>query len=235
MSRKTAITAILAFAMIAIWNFQLFIDWRNGIASVNSAWRSSVVNDAAAVSAEEPQLWQEIKKTVVEVDPEIGFVPTFAPAIEAAEGKRIELPGVGFLLSSGLLEDEHGEEQITNFLLLPSHGGVAWCCGLAPIPNHKFSVLVECENVTDLLSKIDPQSKAFFVTVEGTLRLQKENSINSLYTLEDAAITFMEMREVLPPNVMNLCLNQPMANLVGDSNRSSGTASSVRPQRTQGN
>ncbi|MEM6365191.1 MAG: hypothetical protein AAF745_12245 [Planctomycetota bacterium] len=226
MSRKTALTAMLTLAMIAIWNFQLFMDWKNGIASVNPAWRSSTVKDVAAAAAAEPKLWQEIKKTVIKEDPETGFIPTFSPTILAAKGERIELPGVGFLLSSGLHQDETGKETITEFLLLPSHEGVAWCCGLAPIPNHEFSVLVDCENVPDLPSKIDPQSKAFFVSVEGTLHLQKDNSINSLYTLDHVAIEFLEMEDVLPPNVINLCLNQPMSSFVNDSTRLDGTDTS---------
>ncbi|MEM9367159.1 MAG: hypothetical protein AAGD07_14295 [Planctomycetota bacterium] len=233
MSRKTTITVILTLAMITVWNFQLFMDWKNGITTVNPAWRSSSMQEAVAVSATEPKLWQEIKKTIVEEDPQTGFVPKFAPTIQAAEDNRVELPGVGFLLSSGLHEDETGVEKITEFLLLPSHGGVAWCCGLAPIPNHEFSVLVECENVTDLPSKIDPRRKAFFVSVEGTLRLQKDNSIQALYTLEDVAITFLAMEDVVPPNVMNRCLNQPMSSLVSDSTSSSSANSLVRPARSQ--
>lgn len=229
MSRKTVLTVILTLAMIIIWNFQLFRDWNNGSATVNPAWQPSPAKNLAAVSTTEPKLWQEIKKTILENDTDTGFMATFSPTIEAAANERIELPGVGFLLTSGLHKDENGEERITEFLLLPSHGGVAWCCGLAPIPNHEFSVLVDCRNVTDLPSMIDPQSKAFFVSVEGTLRLQKENSINSLYTLEDVAIKFLTMADILPPNVMNICLNQPMSSLVENPSSSGGTTSSIRP------
>ncbi len=48
------------------------------------------------------------------------------------------------------------------------------------------------------------------MSVEGILRLQKDNSISSLYTLEDVAIEFIDMKDVLPPDVKNLCLDQPM-------------------------
>ncbi|MEM9826390.1 MAG: hypothetical protein AAF958_07360 [Planctomycetota bacterium] len=209
MSRRTILTAVLTVIMIAIWNARLFLDWNRGRAAIQPAWQSSSPV-AMQTSSTEPELWREIKKTVVEEDPEIGFVPTFSQAVYAAHGNRVELPGVGFILSSGVQENEAGEEWITEFLLLPSHGGVAWCCGLTPIPNHEFSVLVECANVPSLPKKIDPKQTAFFVNVEGTLRLEKENSINSLYTLENVEIEFLEMKDVLPPNVLNLCLNQPM-------------------------
>ena len=127
MSRKTVLTVILTLAMIIIWNFQLFRDWNKGSATVNPAWQPSPAKNLAAVSTTEPKLWQEIKKTILENDTDTGFMAPFSPTIEAAANERIELPGVGFLLTSGLHKDENGEERITEFLLLPSHGGVAWC------------------------------------------------------------------------------------------------------------
>ena len=231
MSRKTLTTATLTLAMIAIWNFQLFKDWKNGAATVNTAWRPSPAKTVAAVSATEPELWREIKKTVLDNDTDVGFNATFSPTIKAVANKSIELPGVGFLLSSGLHQDENGNERISEFLLLPSRDGVAWCCGLAPIPKHEFSVLVDCKNVPDLPSRIDQDSKAFFVSVKGTLRLEKDNNINSLYTLEDVAIKFLKMADVAPPNVLNACLNKPMQPHTNTGSGFNDTTSSTPSQR----
>ncbi|MEM9412098.1 MAG: hypothetical protein AAGA30_13355, partial [Planctomycetota bacterium] len=89
-------------------------------------------------------------------------------------------------------------------------GGVAWCCGLSPIPNFEFSVVVDCPGTPFLASKTDPKSSAVFVTVEGTLRLQKENKMNSLFTLEDTHIEFVDIEDVAPPNVLNQCLQKPL-------------------------
>ena len=69
------------------------------------------------------------------------------------------------------------------------------------------SRLQECDG---LASRIDQNSKAFFVSVQGTLRLEKDNKINSLYTLEDVAIKFLKMADLTPPNVLNACLNKPI-------------------------
>ncbi|MEM8670107.1 MAG: hypothetical protein AAGG48_21445 [Planctomycetota bacterium] len=211
MKRKQAIfTGILALVMITIWNSWLFMDWKIKNAPGSSVWLDSPNNVSNSVSRPEAQLWKDIKRTIVWENPSGGFEPQFAPSVLNAEGSRVELPGVGFLLSSGL-RNEGDEEEVTEFLLLPGDGGVAWCCGLTPIPNHEFSVLVQCPDSPFLTARIDPQSPGFFVNVKGTLRLQKENSINSLYTLDDVEIQFIDIEDVLPPNVMNLCLNQPMA------------------------
>lgn len=210
MNRQAINTGVMAIALIAVWNSWLFVDWKNANVPRNSVWQNAPNNIVNTVKPLEPKLWQDIKKTSVNETPDGRFQPTFDEAVAAADGKRVKLPGVGFLLSSGLRENEQGEGEVTEFILLPGDGGVAWCCGLTPIPNHEFSVLVECPDAPFLASKVDPRSPAFFVSVEGILRLQKDNSINSLYTLEDVAIEFIDMKDVLPPNVMNVCLNQPM-------------------------
>lgn len=206
MNRKTVLTGILTITIIAVWNSKLFLDWKNF-----KMGRLSATPTATTENLNEPQLWRDIKKTSVEENQDGEFEPRFDPSVLAVEGQRVALPGVGFLLSSGLSDNKDGKEEVTEFLLLPGDGGVAWCCGLTPIPNHEFSVLVDCGESPLLASRVDPKTPGFFVNVEGTLRLQTDNSINSLYTLEDVAIEFIEMKDVLPPNVMNLCLNQPMA------------------------
>ena len=207
---QVILTGFLAVTISVIWNGALFVDWQKTSAPWNVAWRSGANNRVKTIDSQEPVLWQAIKKTVVNESPDSGFDPQFDDAVIALNGKVVELPGVGFLLSSGLGETEKGEEEVTEFLLLPSHGGVAWCCGLSPIANHEFSVLVDCHNAPFSPSKIDPKNPAFFVNVRGTLRLQQSNTLNALYTLDDATIEFIDVQDILPLNVKNLCLNQPL-------------------------
>lgn len=209
MKKQQIIIGMMAAVLITAWNSRLFVDWKNGSLPNNSATQAPSKSTGDTVETPEPQLWLDIKKTTVDEAAD-GAEPRFDASVVAADGTRVKLPGVGFLLSSGLRENEEGKEEVTEFLLLPGDGGVAWCCGLTPIPRFEFSVLVECPDAPFLASKSDPKSSALFVSVEGILRLQKDNSINSLYTLEDVAIEFIDIRDVLPPNVMNMCLNQPM-------------------------
>lgn len=206
---KQAVAIGVAVAVTAAWNSWLFVGWKHANVLTNRTWQGPS-NSGDEVMTAEPKLWLDIKKTSVGATSDGRLDLTFDESLVAVDGKRVELPGVGFLMSSGLRENEQGEEEVTEFLLLPGDGGVAWCCGLTPIPNQEFTVLVECRDAPFLASEVDPRSPAFFVNVEGILRLQKDNSINSLYTLEDVAIEFIDMKEVLPPNVMNMCLNQPM-------------------------
>jgi len=188
MRRQEIVIGFFAVAMIALWNDQIFLNWK----SKNNLWsdakattvESPLGNSVSSAGALEPKLWRDIKKTSVSVTPDGKFQPTFDESVLAENGKRVELTGVGFLLSSGLRKNERGEEEVTEFLLLPAEGGVAWCCGLTPISKHEFSVLVACPDNPFSASEIDPRSPAFFAKVEGTLRLEKENSINALYTLE---------------------------------------------------
>jgi len=123
-------------------------------------------------------------------------------------GKRPE----EFFYGGGLHKSDvpQFEEEVTEFLLLPSDGGVAWCCGLSPIAKQEYSVLVDCRDAPFSPSNIDLKNPAFFVNVSGILCLQKENTLNALFTLEDVKLEFIEIEDVLPPNVMNLCLNQQM-------------------------
>ncbi|MEL6109230.1 MAG: hypothetical protein AAFU85_24750 [Planctomycetota bacterium] len=210
MKRQTIITGVLTIIMIVIWNSMLFLDWSKTSSPFLPAWQNSAGDVLNTVNTSEPQLWQDIKKTVVKQSPDTGFDPQFDPAVISIEGTQVELPGVGFLLSSGLGENAEGEEEVSEFLLLPSYGGVAWCCGLSPIAKHEFSVLVDCHDHPFPASKVDPRSPAFFVNVKGTLQLEQENTLNALYTLEDVTIDFVDIEEILPPNVKNLCLDRPM-------------------------
>lgn len=210
MNRQATVVGVLAVAVIAIWNSWVFLDWSSKDASGNQAWWSPPQDIVNSPSKQEPQLWLDIKKTLVAETPDGGTDPEFDEAVLAAEGKPVELPGVGFLLSSGLEENGQGDKVVTEFLLLPGNGGVALCCGLAPIPKYEFSVLVECPNAPFRYTKTDPKTSAMFVRVVGVLRLRKDNSISSLYTLEDASIEFIDIEEVLPPNTKNLCLDRPM-------------------------
>lgn len=213
MKKPVLIVGGLVVTTITIWNSWLFFDWKNK----NSLWFASLRNPVSGfmskVSGEgtqESQLWQDIKKTAIGESPEGTFEPIFHESVLAADGTRVELTGVGFLLSSGLHINEENEEVVTEFLLLPAEGGVAWCCGLTPISKHEFSVLVDCADNPFSASKFDPKNPSFFVRVDGTLRLERENTINALYTLEDIAIDFLDIQDVLPPNVINICLDQPM-------------------------
>ncbi|MEM6470494.1 MAG: hypothetical protein AAF802_13140 [Planctomycetota bacterium] len=210
MSRQAVKTVVLAIAMIVVWNVWVYFDWKRSGASPDGVLGNAADIRGAAAGNPEPQLWKDIKMTSVKETSEGTFEPTFAKSVRAAEGERVVLPGVGFFLSSGLQEDENGNEEVSEFLLLPAAGGVAWCCGLTPIPNHEFSVLVDCGDEPFSPDNMDPKNPSFFVRVEGVLRLQKPNSINSLYTLEDVQINFIGMEDVIPPNVMNLCLEKPM-------------------------
>lgn len=178
----------------------MLLDWKN-------TGRSG--RDRNFVGSPESALWKNIKKTTLE-DTDGGLVPKFDSSVVALNGKRIELQGVGFLLKSGVRDTDRGEKEILEFMLLPGHGGVAWCCGLTAIPDIRYSVLVECPDTPFPIAKVDPSNSSVFVNVAGTLRLQKPNSIESLYTLEEASIEFVGIEDVLPPNVMNQCLNQPM-------------------------
>ncbi|MEM7456411.1 MAG: hypothetical protein AAF456_18845 [Planctomycetota bacterium] len=199
MSKKAILIGLVVFVVIVSWNSILLLIWQNpnGPGAENVAYA-------------EPQLWQDIKKTSVENQDDSGFNPEFDESLTAVDGERVELPGVGFLLTSGVQENEQGEQEVVEFLLLPGEGGVAWCCGLTPIPKVEYSVVVQCSGDPFQLSRFDHGSSAVFVNVEGTFRLQKENSMNSLYTLEDVSIEFIDMEDVVPPNVMNQCLNEPM-------------------------
>ncbi len=199
---------IMAIGVIATWNSWLFVEWNS--ASTKNTWQNPPNNIGNTVTTPEPKLWVDIKKTSVEETPDGGFEPKFDESVVAAEGKQVELPGVGFLLSSGLRENEKGEEEVTEFLLLPGDGGVAWCCGLSAIPHAEISVLVECPDSPFLKSKADPKSSTVFVKVKGTLRLMKKSKYNAFYTLEDAAIEFIDLEDVMPTSVMNACLNRPM-------------------------
>ena len=201
MKKKTIVIGIMTFVLITAWNIWQFSDWRN---------MNSPRSNGETVEKPEPTLWLDIKKTSMDKTPDGGFEPKFDESVTAADGTRVKLPGVGFLLNSGVRKNDKGENEVTEFLLLPGNGGVAWCCGLTPIPNFEFSVLVECPDTPFLTSKAAPKSSAVFVSVEGILRLQKKNSIDTLYTLEDVLIEFIDMKDVLPPNVRNLCLDQPM-------------------------
>jgi hypothetical protein len=211
MKKRQAIgIAVLAVTLIVIWNASLFLDWQKQ----NSTWSGGmqITGNTLAYTAntQEPELWQAIKRTTMNEGTDNGFDPQFDESVLALDGKQVELPGVGFLLSSGLGNNEQGEEEVTEFLLLPSDGGVAWCCGLSPIAKQEFSVLVDCSGAPFSPSNIDTKNPAFFVKVEGVLCLQKENTLNALYTLENARVEFIEIEDVLPPNVMNLCRNQQM-------------------------
>jgi hypothetical protein len=190
---------IAAFALIVSWNSLLFLDWMNpnGLSSANTA------------SAPEAKLWQDIKKTIADETKDRGLVPTFDQSVIASENAAVELRGVGFLLKSGVNQNSQGEKTVSEFMLLPGHGGVAWCCGLTPIAELKYSVLVECKSPFPI-EKADPLSSSVFVNVKGRLRLNKVNSIDAFYTIEDAEIEFLDIQDVLPLNVMNQCLNQPM-------------------------
>ncbi|HBE70039.1 MAG TPA: hypothetical protein DDW52_17980 [Planctomycetaceae bacterium] len=209
MKSQAIIIGILLFGFVASWNSLLFLDWKSARVPSKGDPLSSLqaVNSTAKP---EPQLWMDIKKTTVEEDPNGGFKTTYDGAVAAVEGQRVELPGVGFLLTSGIKQNAEGDEEVTEFLLVPGNGGVAWCCGLTPISRFEFSVLVDCSTSPFSRSQVDPRSSAMFVNVEGTLRLQKENSINALYTLEEATVEFIDLADVVPPNVVNMCLNQPM-------------------------
>lgn len=208
--RQLVITAVLTIAMIVIWNGYLFLDWQKTAGLSNQTWQPVSGDVSSTIDPQEPELWQAIKKTVVNESSEDGFDPQFDEAVIAVDGKEVELPGVGFFLSSGLQENEEGEEEVTEFLLLPSHGGVAWCCGLSPIAHHEFSVLVDCRDTPFSPSHLDPKNPAFFVNVRGVLRLERENTLNALYTLEEVEIEFIDIEDVLPSDVMNLCLNRRM-------------------------
>lgn len=230
MSRKTILTAALTILMIVIWNGWILLDWNSRTAAPVGDGETNPFSTglvaSSTINSQEPQLWQDIKKTIVNESPEIGFDPQFDESVLALDGKEVELPGVGFLLSSGLREsfDGDGEEEVTEFLLLPSHGGVAWCCGLSPIAHHEFSVLVDCHDAPFSAADIDPRSPAFFVNVNGTLRLQQDNTLNALYTLENVSIEFIDIEDILPENVMNLCRNQRMTpqDLIRHSNPQQG-------------
>lgn len=214
MTKRTVMTVIFAMAMIVAWNGWLLLDWAKVNVTSSGSWSNApgepAESGANTGTQEQTKLWQEIKKTVVTKSADSTYEPEFTEYVTESAGKRVELPGVGFLLSSGLRDTEDGEEEVTEFLLMPGDGGVAWCCGLSPIPRLEFSVFVECKNTPFSAEAIDPKSPAFFVNVQGTLRLRKDNPIQSLYTLEDVDIEFLEVQDVLPPNVMNQCLNKPM-------------------------
>lgn len=207
MKRQEIIIGILAVSLIMIWNSWQFLESKNWNALSNNAFLDPSKNMA---KASEPKLWQDIKKTSLAETSDGVFEPMFDESVSSANGTRVKLPGVGFLLSSGRHYNEIGEEEVTEFLLLPADGGVAWCCGLKPIARFEYSVLVECADASFLASETDAKSAAIFVSVEGILRLQKDNSINSLYTLEDVEIEFISLEDVAPPNVTNLCRNQPL-------------------------
>ncbi len=199
MKRQQIVIGIIAAVLILAWNSWLIVDRQN-----------PPKKNSNTVKRADSELWLHIKKTSLDETPDGGLEPTFDESVVAADGKQVSLSGVGFLLTSGVSTNEKGAEEVTEFLLLPGNGGVAWCCGLTAIPHIEYSVLVECPDAPFLMSKVDPKSSAVFVSVQGILRLQKDNSIDSLYTLEDVSIEFIDMVDVLPPNVMNLCLDQPM-------------------------
>ena len=228
--RQVIATAILTIAMIVIWNGYLFLDWQKTPGPSSSVWQPDANSVAVSIDPKEPKLWQDIKKTVVGESSDGGFDPQFDDSVIAVDCQEVELPGVGFLLSSGLHEDANGEEKVTEFLLLPSHGGVAWCCGLSPISHHEFSVLVDCHDTPFSASGIDRRSPAFFVNVRGVLRLERENTLNALYTLEDVNLEFLGIEDVLPADVMNLCLNRRMTpqDLIRGPN-SQSTQPSIEP------
>ncbi len=194
MRRQEVVTGVAAVVLIVAWNGWYLWGWNgpNGEESI------------------EPKLWRDIKKTSLVENADGGVTPQFDESVAATDGTRVELPGVGFVLASGVRENEEGDREVTEFLLLPAEEGVAWCCGLAAMPRTEFSVLVECPNAPFPVSKVDRKSSAVFVNVEGVLRLEKENSLGALYTLEDVAIEFVDVEDVMPPNVRNRCLNQPM-------------------------
>ncbi|MEM6692532.1 MAG: hypothetical protein AAF664_24090 [Planctomycetota bacterium] len=208
---RPIIAGVAVFAIITSWNGLALLDSNKfGIAG-RSTWQDSQQDVAKASLSNEPELWREIKKTSVEDTDDGGFKATFKDSVLAVDGKRVELPGVGFLINSGIQENQKGEKEVTEFLLLPGDGGVAWCCGLTPIPNFEFSILVECPDAPFLASIVDPGNPAIFVNIAGILQLEHENSIGALYTMKDVSIEFIDMKEVMPPNVLNLCLNKPMA------------------------
>ncbi len=125
MSKKSIVTVVMAIAMVATWNSWLFVDLKNTNVPTNNACQDPSKNNGNTVQTTEPKLWLDIKRTSVDETPDGSFEPTFDESVAAAEGKRVELPGVGFLLSSGMRENEKGEEEVTEFLLLPGNGGVA--------------------------------------------------------------------------------------------------------------
>ncbi|MEO1528395.1 MAG: hypothetical protein AAFX06_23480 [Planctomycetota bacterium] len=211
MNRKAITTGILTVGMIVLWNGWLLIDWRSSHPPISESWQAPPQDiDVSVTTSTEPKLWKDIKKTAVSETIDGGFEPLFDESVAALEGTRVELPGVGFILTSGIRENEDGKKEVAEFLLLPGDGGVAWCCGLSAIPYAELSVLVQCPNAPFPRSSADPKSSTVFVSVEGTLRLMKENRYNAFYTLEDASVEFIDAWEVMPPNVKNLCLDQPM-------------------------
>ncbi|MEL6896932.1 MAG: hypothetical protein AAFP90_12565 [Planctomycetota bacterium] len=201
----------MALVIIVVWNGYLYLQWNRTSGLSGGPWQPDAKDVGIVIDPNEPQLWQDIKKTLIEEDPEVGFRLQFDDSLMAIDGQEVELPGVGFLISSGLREDENGEDEVTEFLLLPGHGGVAWCCGLSPIAHHEFSVLVDCHDYPFSASGIDPKSPAFFVNVRGTMRLERDNTLNALYTLENVNLQFIDIESVLPADVMNLCQNRRMS------------------------
>ena len=214
MKMRNLAIGVIVFATVTAWNSRILKDWMDGNGLNTSAAWNDPFNSGNLVKPMDPELaiidWQAIRNTVVTESDDGGFSLEFDKLVSAAEGKRVGLRGVGFVLRSGLSRNENGEDEVKEFLLLPGDGGVAWCCGLSAIPRAEFSVLVECPNASFPESKANPKSSSFFVQAEGILRLSKKTRYNAFYTLEDADVEFIDIRAVLPPGVMNPCLNQPM-------------------------
>ncbi len=208
MKSQTVALGIMVAGVVVTWNAWLFVKWTRG-KGVENGWQGLTSSVGNAVP--EHKLWRDIKKTTVEETANGGFEPQFDDAVKAVEGTRVELPGVGFLLKSGIRPNENGEGEVTEFLLLPGDGGVAWCCGLSATPFAEISVLVQCPNDTFLESEADAKSLTVFVNAKGTLRLMKETKYNAFYTLENSEIEFINVKEIMPADVMNACLNQPMS------------------------
>ncbi|MEM1063217.1 MAG: hypothetical protein AAF532_15905 [Planctomycetota bacterium] len=208
MKRLDIPIGLIIFVLISLWNSRLLTAWMNPTLPSNGAWQSPA--DSGTAEIPEPQLWRDIKDTSFEEESGGELIPEFHESVLAADGRRVELPGVGMLLKSGVRENDRGEDEVTEFLLLPGNEGVAWCCGLTPIPRRQFSVLVECNDAPFPASKADPKNSVVFVSVTGIFRLQKENYIKSFFTLEDAEIEFVDIKNIVPPNVMNMCRNEPM-------------------------
>ena len=50
----------------------------------------------------------------------------------------------------------------------------------------------------------------FHSNMSSIFQHSKKTKYNAFYTLEDAVIEFIDIRDVMPPDVQNLCRKQPM-------------------------
>jgi hypothetical protein len=115
--------------------------------------------------------WSIVEKTTVH-----NGKPQFDQQLRQLEGKRVQLPGVLFVLKPLVVDG-----KVTGAILMPP--SKLTCCGVTCDPKQELMVYVDCES-----NPFPLQAKKELVIVVGSLKLHDSDSTWGLYSLENAVI-----------------------------------------------